>query len=106
MHLRTLTLLAAFGVTAGACGVPEALRPSLQDAPTHERYTAALSEFGLHNVALGQDWLSEAQRALTSPLPAPAPFCRVRCVSGRPADSRRVPHGTGPRSPARDRSVV
>jgi len=74
MLLRNFTLSAALAVAVGGCGVPAALRPSLQDAPTHERYTAALSEFGLHNVALGKDWLSEAQRALASPLPVPAPF--------------------------------
>ena len=68
--------LAALSVTAtlGACGVPEALRPSLKDAPTHERYTAALSEFGLDNVALGQDWLAAASLALTQPLLASTPF--------------------------------
>jgi murein DD-endopeptidase MepM/ murein hydrolase activator NlpD len=74
MFLHKLTLFVALGVAVAACGVPEALRPSLKDAPTHERYTDALSEFGLDTVALGQDWLSEAQRALTSPLAAPAPF--------------------------------
>jgi hypothetical protein len=49
----------------------------LQDAPTHERYTAALSEFGLVNVALGQDWLAAAERALTSPLSTSAPFAET-----------------------------
>jgi murein DD-endopeptidase MepM/ murein hydrolase activator NlpD len=58
----------------GACGIPEGLRPSLKDAPTHERYTAALSEFGLDQVALGQDWLAAASLALTQPLVASTPF--------------------------------
>src|SRR5688572_21672877 len=61
-------------VTLGACGVPQALRPSLRDAPTHERYAAALSEFGLDRVALGQDWLAAASLALTQPLVASTPF--------------------------------
>lgn len=61
-------------VTLGACGVPQALRPSLKDAPTHERYTAALSEFGLDRVALGQDWLAAASLALSQPLVASTPF--------------------------------
>ncbi len=57
-----------------ACGAPEPPRPSLQDAPTHERYTAALSEFGLDKVALGQDWLAAAGRALSEPFEAKTPF--------------------------------
>lgn len=61
-------------VSLCACGVPQALRPSLRDAPTHERYTAALSEFGLDRVALGQDWLAAASLALTQPLIAGTPF--------------------------------
>jgi murein DD-endopeptidase MepM/ murein hydrolase activator NlpD len=66
--------LAACVVAACACSAPEPPRPSLQDAPTHLRYTAALSEFGLDKVALGQDWLAEAERALTSPIEAKTPF--------------------------------
>ena len=68
--------VATLGVVAmlGACGLPPALRPSLKDAPTHERYTAALSEFGLDRVALGQDWLAAASSALTQPLVASSPF--------------------------------
>ena len=68
--------VATLGVVAtfGACGLPPAIRPSLKDAPTHERYTAALSEFGLDRVALGQDWLAAASLALTQPLAASSPF--------------------------------
>ena len=49
-------------------------RPALQDAPTHERYTAALSEFGLDKTALGQDWLAAASQALANPIPTSLPF--------------------------------
>ena len=57
-----------------ACSAPPPPRPSLQDAPTHERYTAALSEFGLDRVALGQDWLAAAALALSQPLATTTPF--------------------------------
>jgi murein DD-endopeptidase MepM/ murein hydrolase activator NlpD len=66
--------LVSIALVVAGCGGPEAPRPSLQDAPTHERYTSALSEFGLDNVALGRDWLAEAGRAIAEPLPAKAPF--------------------------------
>ena len=67
----TLLLLV---IGAASCGMPAPLRPSLQDAPTHDRYTRALEEFGLDKVALGRDWLAAAARALEQPRPAPLPF--------------------------------
>jgi len=71
MLSRTFVVLVAI---AAACAAPEPPRPSLQDTPTHERYAAALSEFGLDRVALGRDWLEAAARALDQPLPASLPF--------------------------------
>ncbi len=67
-----LVVLAAF--LAGACSQPEPPRPALTEAPTHERYTAALSEFGLDKTALGQDWLREADAALAQPIDVALPF--------------------------------
>jgi len=72
MLSRSLLVLAAIA-TVG-CSAPEPPRPSLQDTPTHERYAAALGEFGLDRVALGRDWLDAAARALEKPLPASLPF--------------------------------
>jgi murein DD-endopeptidase MepM/ murein hydrolase activator NlpD len=75
MYSRLIAGLAAAVVGLSvACSELPLPRPSLQDAPTHERYTSALTEFGLDTVALGQDWLSEASRALTAPLGTQAPF--------------------------------
>lgn len=74
MFSRLSGVLTAAAVVAVGCGQPEPPRPSLQDAPTHERYTSALSEFGLDKVALGQDWLSEATRALSEPLTITSPY--------------------------------
>ncbi len=71
---RRSSVVVALIVSVSACSDPAPPRPSLQDAPTHERYTAALSEFGLDKVALGQDWLAEATRALTTPHVATIPF--------------------------------
>jgi murein DD-endopeptidase MepM/ murein hydrolase activator NlpD len=65
---------AALALALAGCSAPPPPRPSLQDAPTHERYTAALSEFGLDRVALGQDWLAAAAQALSQPLVAATPF--------------------------------
>lgn len=62
----------AIGVVG--CSVPAPLRPSLKDAPTHERYTRALEEFGLDNVALGRDWLAAASQALEQPRTTSLPF--------------------------------
>ena len=59
---------------AAACSNPPLIRPSLKDAPTHERYARALEEFGLDNVALGRDWLAASARALAAPRPATPPF--------------------------------
>lgn len=67
-------IVALAAACACACSSPPLPRPSLQDAPTHERYTSALSEFGLDKVALGQDWLTAASRALTEPFQAKTPF--------------------------------
>ena len=61
-------------VLSGGCSNPPLIRPSLKDAPTHERYSRALEEFGLDNVALGRDWLAAAARALAEPRPATLPF--------------------------------
>jgi murein DD-endopeptidase MepM/ murein hydrolase activator NlpD len=61
-------------VLGAACANPPLIRPSLKDAPTHERYSRALEEFGLDNVALGRDWLAAAARALAEPRPATLPF--------------------------------
>ncbi|HET9372391.1 MAG TPA: M23 family metallopeptidase [Vicinamibacterales bacterium] len=63
-----------FAVAAFGCNQPPPPRPALQDAPTHERYTAALSEFGLDKTALGQDWLAAANQALANPIPTSLPF--------------------------------
>ena len=71
MPRRLVLLLVA---CAGACAAPELPRPALTDAPTHERYTAALSEFGLDKTALGQDWLRAAGAALANPVPVTLPF--------------------------------
>ncbi|MEZ5317518.1 MAG: M23 family metallopeptidase [Vicinamibacterales bacterium] len=58
-----------------ACGPPpEPPRPALTAAPTHARYAAAISEFGLDKTALGQDWLRAANQALAAPTPAALPF--------------------------------
>jgi murein DD-endopeptidase MepM/ murein hydrolase activator NlpD len=73
----TWIVCAAIVLTTVACGTPLAPRPSLKDAPTHERYTAALSEFGLDNVALGRDWLAAASLALTQPIAASTPFAET-----------------------------
>jgi murein DD-endopeptidase MepM/ murein hydrolase activator NlpD len=59
---------------AGGCANPPLIRPSLKDAPTHERYSRALAEFGLDNVALGRDWLAASARALSEPRAATLPF--------------------------------
>ena len=61
-------------VLSAGCSNPPLIRPSLKDAPTHERYSRALEEFGLDNVALGRDWLAAAARALAEPRPATLPF--------------------------------
>jgi len=61
-------------VLAAACSQPEPPRPALTEAPTHERYTAALAEFGLDRTALGQDWLRAADAAVADPIPAALPF--------------------------------
>ena len=61
-------------ILSGGCSNPPLIRPSLKDAPTHERYSRALEEFGLDNVALGRDWLAAAARALAEPRPATLPF--------------------------------
>jgi murein DD-endopeptidase MepM/ murein hydrolase activator NlpD len=72
------TLLAVAAIATSACAAaPEAPRPSLQDTPTHERYAAALTEFGLDRVALGRDWLHAAQRALAQPRSATMPFAET-----------------------------
>lgn len=72
--VRAYRFVAAGFVALAACSTPAPPRPSLQDAPTHERYTAALSEFGLDRVALGQDWLAAAAAAIAQPVPANTPF--------------------------------
>ncbi len=64
----------AIALLAAACSPPELPRPALTEAPTHARYTAALSEFGLDKTALGQDWLRAADAALVEPVPASLPF--------------------------------
>jgi murein DD-endopeptidase MepM/ murein hydrolase activator NlpD len=71
---RRRTLVLAVGVIGLAGCTPEPPRPSLTEAPTHERYTAALSEFGLDKTALGQDWLRAARVALESPIATTLPF--------------------------------
>jgi murein DD-endopeptidase MepM/ murein hydrolase activator NlpD len=71
---RRTSLPVLLCLVLSACGQPEPPRPSLTEAPTHERYTAALSEFGLDKTALGQDWLAAAVDALATPVPARLPF--------------------------------
>ena len=90
--LRARQSIVASVATLGiaACGVPGVLRPSLKDAPTHERYTAALSEFGLDQVALGQDWLAAASLALTQPLVASTPFAEIEVTKNLPAAWRQT----------------
>jgi murein DD-endopeptidase MepM/ murein hydrolase activator NlpD len=53
---------------------PEPPRPALTQAPTHERYAAALSEFGLDKTALGREWVRVAEAALAEPVEATLPF--------------------------------
>lgn len=70
-----LSIVGALSLALGACGQPpEPPRPSLQETPTHARYSAALREFGLDTVALGQAWLTEAERSVREPLAAATPF--------------------------------
>jgi murein DD-endopeptidase MepM/ murein hydrolase activator NlpD len=73
LRIRSSIVL-TFAIAAYACRQPDAPRPALQDAPTHERYTAALSEFGLDKTAIGQDWLAAANKALANPIPTSLPF--------------------------------
>lgn len=70
----TAVVSAAVAAVSIACGAAQQTRRSLEDAPTHERYTAALSAFGLDQVALGRDWLAAAEAALTKPLVATGSF--------------------------------
>ena len=51
-----------------------ALRPSLKDAPTHERYAAALSEFGLDPRCPWAGLAGSRVAGLTQPLAASTPF--------------------------------
>jgi murein DD-endopeptidase MepM/ murein hydrolase activator NlpD len=73
-RVRPVIGLAVLAVALPACNPATVLRPSLKDAATHERYSAALSDFGLDNVALGRDWLTAASQALSQPLVASTPF--------------------------------
>lgn len=79
--VSALTLL-----SASACANPPLIRPSLKDAPTHERYAEALEDFGLDSVALGRDWLAAAAQALAAPRPATLPFTETGYLaSDKPA---------------------
>ncbi|HUF48420.1 MAG TPA: M23 family metallopeptidase [Vicinamibacterales bacterium] len=74
-------LVALALVCAGACSQPELPRPSLTEAPTHARYSAALSEFGLDKTALGQDWLRAAVSSLADPVAILLPFSETGYLS-------------------------
>lgn len=71
---RRTSLPVLLCLVVSACSQPEPPRPSLTEAPTHARYSAALGEFGLNKTALGQDWLAAASQALVSPTPSRLPF--------------------------------
>ena len=77
MVLRKLMMLTLLVGAAVNCSNGPLIRPSLKDAPTHERYSEALEDFGLTGVALGRDWLQAAARALETPVPASSPFAEA-----------------------------
>ncbi len=57
------------------CDAPEAVREYFRTPITpHEAYYASLVESGLGGTALGQEWLSAADRALSQPLTVVSPY--------------------------------
>jgi len=65
-------MLAAF---VSACSVPEAVRRLGDVAPTpHERYARSLTDAGLHETALGREWLAAADTSLHAALTITLPF--------------------------------
>jgi murein DD-endopeptidase MepM/ murein hydrolase activator NlpD len=69
---RGAAMLAALALAA-ACTKGPLSRLSRPPSP-HEAYVASLRTAGLDQTALGRDWLAAADRALTQPVIAPAPF--------------------------------
>ena len=60
---------------AGACGdAGEPIRRGLSADTSHAEYSAALTELGLDQVALGRDWIAAATHALARPVAIALPF--------------------------------
>jgi peptidoglycan LD-endopeptidase LytH len=69
--MRRLTTVAAAALLASACQA----RPGFLSPPTpHEAYGESLREAGLHETALGRDWLAAAEAALRDAKPATLPL--------------------------------
>jgi murein DD-endopeptidase MepM/ murein hydrolase activator NlpD len=75
-------------LVAGACadaGAP--IRRNLSADTTHEEYSAALTELGLDQVALGRDWLAAATRALAQPVAIAMPFAETGYLAPEEPDA-------------------
>ena len=79
-------ILVVVAIAAGAC---ETSRPAfLKTSTPHETYAESLREAGLHETALGRDWIAAADRALREPAVAKLPVSATVPVS--PAEPRAL----------------
>ena len=74
---RRLTRVFAVAALLGtaACGAETALRDVLTPSLTpHERYAKRLRDAGLDSTALGREWMTAAERAVSQPVAVALPF--------------------------------
>jgi peptidoglycan LD-endopeptidase LytH len=69
--LAVATVLAA---CLSGCATNSPLSRLTRSASPYERYAETLAQAGLHETALGRDWVAAGQAALRAPAPAALPF--------------------------------
>lgn len=69
-----LTCLALVALGLEGCATNAPLSRLTRPASAYDRYVASLTESGLHEAALGRDWIAAGESALARPTPVTLPF--------------------------------
>ncbi len=73
-HAARLASAALLTMSVAGCAGNGPLSRLTREASAYERYAEALADAGLHETALGRDWLTAGRAALEHPTPVTLPF--------------------------------